>query len=140
MKVQHMQIGKAAARAGVNIQTLRYYERRGLLPKPVRSGASNYRLYTDETVRQVRFVKDAQSIGFALREIRELIALRTGSSDVCTDLRERAMVKIAEIDDKIRNLNAMREVLAKLVETCPGSGSDDSCPTLGKLEQQEDEE
>jgi Hg(II)-responsive transcriptional regulator len=138
MKGQMMQIGEVASRAGVNIQTLRYYERRGLLPRPLRSGTSNYRLYTPDTVQQVRFVKDAQSIGFTLEEIKKLFALRAESANPCTDIRDQATSKIADIDAKIRNLHTMRQLLANLVAACPESDSDASCPTLESLDHREE--
>ena len=139
MEGQSMRIGEAATQSGVNIQTLRYYERRGLLPRPSRSATSNYRLYTSDTVRRVRFVKDAQSIGFTLEEIKELFALRSESENPCEELRDRALVKITDIDAKIRSLQTMKELLAKLVATCPGSDSDGACPTMEKLDQQEEQ-
>ena len=100
-------IGEAAKRAGVNIETLRYYERRGLVPPPPRSH-SNYRLYPNESVRLVRFVKRAQDLGFTLKEIKELLAFRNGVDASCGDVLEQALAKMRDIDDKMRALQAMR--------------------------------
>ena len=89
MQQQTMRIGAVAPRADVNIQTVRYYERRGLLPKPPRT-ESNYRLYSEDSVRRVRFVKRAQELGFSLKEIKELLALRINSRGTRAQVRERA--------------------------------------------------
>lgn len=126
-------IGEVANRVGVNIETLRYYERRGLVPPPPRSH-SNYRLYPSDTVRLVRFVKRAQDLGFTLNEIKELLAFRNGSEATCGDVREQALAKIGNIDDKVRALQAMRGALAELVEQCPGRGPVGGCPILESLE------
>lgn len=128
MSTRQMQIGEAATRAGVNVQTLRYYERRGLLSAPVRSSTSNYRLYDEQAVRQVRFVKNAQSLGFTLQEIGELAVLRESSDQPCTDLRERAEEKIVAIEEKLEQLRAMKHLLSTLISTC--SGGVDRCPVL----------
>lgn len=126
-------IGEVANRVGVNIETLRYYERRGLVPPPPRSH-SNYRLYPSDTVRLVRFVKRAQDLGFTLNEIKELLAFRNGREATCGDVREQALAKIGNIDDKVRALQAMRGALAELVEQCPGRGPVGGCPILESLE------
>ena len=110
-------IGTVAQQAGVNIETLRYYERKGIVPKPPRT-SSNYRLYSEETVRRVRFVKRAQELGFSLREIKELLALGATRGAKCQDVRRQALHKIEEIDEKIRALEAMKDVLRKLVKEC----------------------
>jgi len=126
-------IGEAAKRAGVNIETLRYYERRGLVPPPPRSH-SNYRLYPNESVRLVRFVKRAQDLGFTLNEIMELLAFRNGVDASCGDVREQALAKIRDIDDKMRALQAMRGALSELVDRCPGRGPIGGCPIIETLD------
>ncbi len=85
-------IGDVAKRANVHIETLRYYERLGIVPKPPRT-RSNYRLYPEDTVRRVRFVKHAQELGFSLKEIKELLSLRATSGATCKDVHERATGK-----------------------------------------------
>ncbi len=131
-------IGEAARRAGVNIETLRYYERRGLLPPPPRS-RSNYRLYPSESVRLVRFVRRAQDLGFTLNEIKDLLAFRNGVEATCGDVREQALAKIGDIDRKMRALQAMRGALSELVGQCPGQGPVGGCPILESLEPLETE-
>ncbi len=122
-------IGDVAKEAKVNIETLRYYERRGLLASPPRS-LSNYRLYSAETVRRVRFIKGAQQLGFSLQEILDLLSLRAEPNTRCEDIRGRAEAKIKDIEEKIRSLRAMKQALAKLVTECSGSGPITECPIL----------
>ncbi len=133
MEQQTMKIGEVATRANVNIQTLRYYERRGLLPKAPRTG-SNYRLYSDESVRRVRFVKRAQELGFSLKEIKELLALRLKPTSRSSAVKERATAKIADIEEKVHTLQRMKRALTKLTAACDGCGSTSECPILEALE------
>src|SRR5712692_6007931 len=110
MRGESIRIGEAAARAGVNIQTLRYYERRGLLSKPTRS-RSGYRLYTADMVRLIRFIKRAQDLGFTLREVAELIQLRQQPRRNVVRVRALAAAKIASVSEKVRRLTAMQQAL-----------------------------
>ena len=127
-------IGSVAQQAGVNIETLRYYERKGVVPKPPRT-SSNYRLYSEDTVRRVRFVKRAQELGFSLREIKELLALRATRGAKCQDVRRQALHKIEEMDEKILSLEAMKDVLRKLVKECASTSAPASdCPILESLD------
>src|SRR5215216_250226 len=102
-----MRTGEVAAQAEVNVQTLRYYERRGLLPEPERQ-KSGYRVYGPDAVRTVRFVKRAQELGFGLRDAQALLALAGGGPPSCDAARELAREKIAELDRRIADLSAMR--------------------------------
>ncbi|HFB97511.1 MAG TPA: MerR family transcriptional regulator [Bryobacterales bacterium] len=126
-------IGKVAEAAGVNIDTLRYYERRGLIPKPARTH-SNYRVYSPETISRVRFVKRAQALGFSLEQIRGLLELRTAQGARCEDVRRRAEEKIRELDAKIQALERMKEALQSLVRACAGSGPVIDCPIIESLD------
>jgi DNA-binding transcriptional MerR regulator len=127
-------IGKVAERAGVNIQTLRYYERVSLLPKPRRSGAG-YRLYTEETIRIVSFVKRAQELGFTLREVKELLRLRTAGLTRRAAVRAAAEAKVVDIDARIEDLTAIRGALASLLASCAcGHADKPDCPILEALE------
>lgn len=128
-------IGAVAKLAEVNIETVRYYERRGLVPRPPRS-ASNYRLYSDVTVRRVRFIKRAQELGFTLKEIKDLLALRVTPKATGADVRRRVKAKIEDIDSKIASLQAMRDSLSKLARKCSGEGSISSCPILESLDRE----
>jgi MerR family mercuric resistance operon transcriptional regulator len=122
-------IGELASQAQVNIETLRYYERRGLLPAPPRS-ESNYRLYPDETVKVVRFIKRSQELGFSLREIEELLSLRTVSEAQCADVRRLAEAKIDDIDCKISALQGIRAALMELLAGCLKEAPIQECPII----------
>jgi Hg(II)-responsive transcriptional regulator len=126
-------VGDVAGLAGVNAATLRYYEGRRLIPKPERT-ASNYRIYGEDAVRRVLFIKRAQALGFSLEEIKELLSLKASPTAQCADVRERAAGKIRQIDDKVRSLSAMREALCELVAACSGEGPVAECPILDSLE------
>jgi MerR family copper efflux transcriptional regulator len=130
-------IGDVAKEAKVNIETLRYYERRGLLASPPRS-TSNYRLYAEDTVRRVRFIKAAQALGFSLKEIQELLSLQAAPQASCAEIRTRTESKITDIDAKIDLLSAMKHALSKLVEECSTNGPLTDCPILAALANQED--
>jgi DNA-binding transcriptional MerR regulator len=124
-----MRTAQVAAEAGVNVQTLRYYERRGLLPEPERQD-SGYRAWDAETVRIVRFVKRAQRLGFTLREIDSLLELAVGGPDSCDAARQLAAEKIAELDEKLAALGAMRDALAQLIDSCARPRPQRECPLL----------
>lgn len=127
-----MRIGEVAVGAGVNIQTLRYYERRGLLPEPRRRG-SGYRAYDPETVRLVRFIKRAQELGFTLREIAELVELRH-SPRGGAEVRALAAAKIEDIERKMAHLRAMRNALGSLVRACECEEGAPTCPIIEALD------
>lgn len=131
-----MRIGEAADQAGVNIQTLRYYERRGLLPVPER-GSSGYRAYEPDTVRLVRFIKRAQELGFTLREIEDLIELRQ-SPRRGGEVRAVAAAKVEDIERRIRQLKAMRKALGGLVAACDCEGETLTCPIIEALDDSPD--
>jgi Hg(II)-responsive transcriptional regulator len=128
-----MRIGDVAARAGVNRQTLRYYERRGILGEPKRS-ASGYREYPIDTVQLIRFIKRAQELGFTLTEIEELIMLRRTTSKRRAKVRELAASKMRDIDEKLARLQAMRSALYTLVEDCACGAETLTCPILEALD------
>lgn len=128
--------GELAQRCAVNFETVRYYEQQGLIPKPSRS-ASNYRLYDEDTVRRIRFIKRAQELGFTLHEIKELLSLRAEPRAGCADVRERAQTKVRDIDEKIRTLRGMRRALSRLMTECSGRGGISECPILDALEDDE---
>src|SRR5919197_4040274 len=127
MSMNGLTIGEVAKQAHVRIETLRYYERMGLVASPPRSEA-NYRLYPLETVRRVQFIKRAQELGFSLKEIMELLALRATPETPCADIRQRALVKITAIEEKIQTLTAMKYALVQLVAECSGQGELTDCP------------
>lgn len=131
-----LKIGEVAERGGVNLQTIRYYEREKLLPEPPRL-ASGYRVYPDRTVRRVRFIKRAQEIGFTLAEIRELLAIRIETDRDSAEVRALAIAKIASIEDKIQTLHRMKEALHRITERCPGCGPANECPILESIDSDE---
>lgn len=129
-----LRTGEVAARAGVNIQTLRYYERRGLIPEPERR-ASGYREYPPDAVRIIRFIKRAQELGFTLSEIEELLRIRGDQTASCAEVRASAKAKIDDIELKVRNLRAMKRALGILVSSCTSDGSARECPILEALDE-----
>jgi MerR family mercuric resistance operon transcriptional regulator len=127
-----MKTGQVARQSGVNTQTLRYYERRGLLPVPPRR-PSGYREYTSHAVAVVRFVKRAQELGFSLDEVESLLELAAGGPPNCDKARGLARQKLAEMDGKISRLRAMQGSLRRLVETCEKPRHQRECPLLDAL-------
>ena len=126
-------IGRLAHAAEVNVQTVRYYERRGLVPAPPRTD-SGYRQYPLDAVARVRFIKRAQRLGFSLREIAELLDLRVHPRSSCDEMRVRAEGKRAEIDRKIESLKALRAALDDLIVACDSNTPTKECPMLASLE------
>jgi DNA-binding transcriptional MerR regulator len=124
-----MKTGEVAEMAGVNLQTLRYYERRGLLPEPPRR-ESGYRIYGPEAVRIVRFIKRAQQLGFSLDKVESLLDLAAGGPEGCDAAQELAQHRIQELDRRIADLRAMRDSLDRLVTTCSMPRPERECPLL----------
>ena len=129
-----MTIGQVARQAGVGVQTLRYYEREGLLEEPQRK-ASGYRMYKHSAIQRVQWIRRAKTLGFSLHEIRELLALRDKPNTRRGDIRERAKEKIGDLNEKIAELTLMRDELCALVRVCDGGDAPlEGCPILGALE------
>jgi Hg(II)-responsive transcriptional regulator len=124
---------EVAAQAQVNTQTLRYYERRGLLPEPERT-PSGYRAYAPDAVRVVRFVKRAQQLGFTLDDIEDLLHLAQGGPASCDDARTMAHTRIADLQMRIDELVGMRDALDRLVDTCDQPRAERDCPILRDIE------
>jgi len=133
MSGDRLRIGEVASQAGVNVQTLRYYERRRLLEKPRRSG-SGYREYPPATVRLIRFIKRAQDLGFALNEVKNLIALRDAAGHKRGEVRALAEARIQDIDRKLTALQAMRRALHGLVGDCDCRDDGPMCPIIEALD------
>lgn len=126
-------IGALARDAGVHVETVRYYEQRGLLKRP--RSARGWRRYDEESLRVLRFVKRAQQLGFSLDEVLELLALRASKSTrTCVRVRTAAEAKLADVEAKIRDLEAIRRTLQQLAQACPSEGSAEACPILGSLD------
>src|SRR5258708_20596709 len=117
--MKSLTIGHLAKQAGVNLEAVRYYERRGLLLRPPRS-ASGYRLFPAEAARRLRFIRRAQELGFSLADIGELLSLRVSRSTTSGVIRARAEAKIAHIEGKIHRLESMKKTLRKLTRVCDG--------------------
>ncbi|MEP7186749.1 MAG: heavy metal-responsive transcriptional regulator [Rhodanobacter sp.] len=132
-----MTIGAVAKRVGVAIDTIRYYEREGLLPEPERR-ASGYRNYGEEAVSQLRFIRRAKGLGFTLEEIRELLALSVDRQRGVKAVKRRAEDRLAALDLRILELQRVRDGLAQLVESCPGHGAPEHCPILRALTEDEE--
>lgn len=126
-------IGKLAVRSGVSVQTIRYYERSGLLPKPART-TTGYRVYSDAVVTTLRFIKHAQVLGFSLSEIRELLSLRTQPDTTCAKVRQQASQKLVAVDKKIEDMQRIKRALTKLVGTCSEDVPIRNCGIIAELE------
>jgi len=118
--MRDLTIGKAAQDAGVGVETIRFYERQGLIEQPVKG--AGYRTYSPEVVGRIRFIRQAQRIGFSLKETQELLALRANPAADCAEVRAQAQHKIAEVDEKISELLRVRAALEAVVASCPGRG------------------
>lgn len=129
-------IGQLATAAQVNIETIRYYERRSLLPEPPRTPAG-YRQYDRDAVRRVRFIKRAQDLGFTLKEIDELLALRVRHGAACDEIEERVRLKIARVEEMMGELVKVRKVLTALGGACRERRPTEDCPILEVLDHDE---
>ena len=118
----------------MSVHTIRYYERHGLLPKPPRTH-SGYRIFSEDAVKRLRFVKHAQELGFSLKEIKELLSLRVTPGSSCVDVRRKAEAKIVDVDQKIRNLEGIKKALRSLTATCAAKGPVSTCSILEALEE-----
>lgn len=126
-------VGQLAKDAGINVETIRYYEKQGLLPKPRRRD-SHYRIYDDEDLQRLLFIKRAKELGFTLKEIRELCRLRIDYDAKCGDIKNLAEQKLKDVDSRIRDLKKIRTVLAKLIDQCVDEDVlPDECPILESI-------
>lgn len=125
-------ISRLANTAGVNTETVRYYERLGLMPRPLRAGA--YRTYSPDHVARLAFIKRSERLGFSLKEIGGLLALRVQGGASCAEVKRRATDKLGDIDAKIQELQAIRTALTRLASACRGSGPQGGCSFIHALE------
>ena len=125
-----MTIAHAARAADVGVETIRFYERRGLIKQPPKPRGGGYRTYDDAVVERIRFIRQAQELGFSLREIGELLSLRADPRADCGDVRQQAVQKRSEVDRKIGQLHHIRSALDELIATCPGGGALRACTIL----------
>lgn len=133
MTMKPLTIGRVARQAGVNVETIRYYERRGLIEQPRRPDRS-FRQYSPDIIKRVRFIREAQELGFSLREVANLLALRTDPAANCEDVSAQATAKRKEVRDKIKKLQRMDAALASLIADCPKKGALVDCPIIAALD------
>ena len=127
-------IGKVAERAQVTADSIRFYEREGLI-RPAGKSESGYRLYTEEAIRRIEFIKQAQECGFSLADIRELLELRSTDSACCDDIYRVSVEKKLQLERKIKALAVMSQALTRLIDLCSHDRKSlDECPILGALE------
>jgi len=131
-----LKIGELARAADVGVETIRYYERRGLLAQPPRR-TSGYRQYPPQSVRRVRFIRRAQTLGFTLKEIQELLALRVDDDRTCADVRALARAKLEDIERRVAELQQMGRALERVARRCRGRGPTSECPILEVLDEEE---
>lgn len=134
--LQTLTIGKVAKAAGLGVETVRFYERQGLIAEPARSN-SGYRQYRAETIKRLQFIVRAKALGFTLQEIGDLLDLRATPGAGCADVQARAEAKIADIEERIAQLDAMKRALGDLVAQCRGEGPLSDCPILDALDEDE---
>ncbi len=132
-------IGEAARRANVNKETVRYYEKRGLIPEPDRRRSADwsrpgYRIFTKRHIDQIKFIKRAQELGFTLNEIKELLELRMDDGTTCSEIKQEARHKYKDVLEKIEDLQRIKATLVDLIDSCDGEGPKGACPILEALE------
>ena len=128
-----LRIGQLACQAGVGVETVRFYEREGLIAEPPRR-PSGYRDYPPETVTRIVFIRRAKQLGFSLREIGELLELRVRPRRNCARVKQGAEAKIVDIDAKIASLRGMRRALTNLTRACEARAATTECPILASLD------
>ena len=131
-----MSIGALAKKSGIGIETIRYYERIGLLV-PLERKASGYRVFNTESFKTLRFLKHAQELGFSLAEIKELLKLRADKESRCEDVQTRALKHLQDVEEKIEKLESIQVVLSKLIRQCRSKKTSDRCPILDCFEDRE---
>jgi len=129
-----MNIGQLARQTGVPIDTVRYYERQQLLPAARRSPAG-YRIFDQDAVRRLRFIRRAKTLGFTLDEIAGLLSLSSRRDQDMSDVRSAAAARLADVDQRLRELQRMRGALAQLIDACPGHGDLAACPIMAALQE-----
>jgi MerR family copper efflux transcriptional regulator len=131
--MEAMTISKAARAAGVGVETVRFYERRNLIVRPSKPPDGGFRRYPPETIERVRFIRQAQGLGFSLREIEDLLSLRADPATDCGQVRARAVVKLEDVERKIGELERFRRALEELITACPGRGALRACSIMEAL-------
>jgi len=135
--MKSMHIGRLAARSNVSVDTVRYYERAGLLPQPDRT-LSGYRAYPDSSLARLQFIRRAKDLGFTLEEIRELLTVSDARETDVATVRGLASRRLADVERRLAELGRLRDGLKGLVDACPGHGAADGCPILTALRSSDD--
>jgi Hg(II)-responsive transcriptional regulator len=128
-----MRIGDVAKHSGVGVETIRFYEQKGLIEQPEKPNSGGFRDYPEDSVQRIQFVRSAQLLGFSLAEIMELLELETGGNSQCVDVRARAERKRREVQEKIDSLGKIKNALDHLIEACPGQGPAKRCSILAAI-------
>ena len=129
-----LKIGQLARNVGVNIETIRYYERRHMLG-PTSRLPSGYRVYNIDAQRRLRFIRNAQTLGFTFREIENLLHLQVSSNGLCDDVQRKAEVKLKHVEAKVRDLQSLAKALRRLIRSCKSAQPTDPCPILQSLKE-----
>lgn len=133
--MEHIKVGEIAKKVGINVETLRYYEKIELMPKPKRKD-SRYRYYDKNDLKRLLFIKRAKELGFILKEIKELLELKVESSSTCGDVKHLAENRLKDIKERIKDLKNIKRVLIKLINQCLSEKlSTDECPILEIIDQ-----
>lgn len=133
--MKEYKVGEIAENVGVNVETLRYYERIKLMPTPKRKEFSSYRIYDDNDLARLTFIKRAKELGFTLKEIKDLLELKIESTATCGDVKHFAEIKLHDVEDRIKDLVNIKKVLKKLINQCVCEEvSTDECPILEVIE------
>jgi len=128
-----MTIGQVARQAGVGVETIRFYEREGIIDEPPRRD-SGYRQYSQDVVKRILFIKRAKELGFSLKETQELLTLRVDPESTCADVKRQTDAKIVDVERKIEDLLRMKQALVKVAGLCSGNGPLSACPILDALD------
>jgi len=131
-------IGQAAQNASVGVETIRFYERKGLIEQPRKPMSGGYREYSGQIVQRIRFIRQAQELGFSLKEIDLLLGLRADPGSDCASVQLRAREKLVEVEHKVAQLNKIGAALKKVIAACPSQGRLDGCSIIAALEQDAD--
>ncbi len=127
-------IGQAAQRAGVGVETIRFYERKGLIRQPQRPKTGGYRDYSGDIVGRIRFIRQAQDLGFSLRDVADLLGLRADPDSDCAQVQKRAREKLDEVERKVARLRDIGASLRQVIAACPSRGGLDGCSIIAAME------
>lgn len=127
-------IGQVAKKSGMGIEAIRFYEREGVIPKPNRT-ESGYRKYNADIIKRLHFIRRAQELGFSLKEITQLIALKVTQKSNCAEVKKRALAKLDNINEKIADLERMRNALEEVTRACVASKPISDCPILKSFDE-----